>query len=249
MKKIKVEKLENFSFFLNNKIGGDNITFQYRYRKQIIIGITIFIIIISITTVGIYQLQTKKKNKKAEIIIEKKSFSKTTEKEEIEKQYKVDIKGQINSPGIYSLNQNSRVIDVIELAGGLTENADTSVINLSKKVNDEMVIIIYSKEEVQDFKKTKEIENVVEEKCIQKDENSLINDACINTENKVSKKISINSSTLEELMTLPGIGESKAKDIIEYREKNGPFEKIEDLAKVNGIGENTLAQIKEDITL
>ena len=84
---------------------------------------------------------------------------------------------------------------------------------------------------------------------IQKDENSLINDACINTENKVSKKISINSSTLEELMTLPGIGESKAKDIIEYREKNGPFEKIEDLAKVSGIGENTLAQIKEDITL
>lgn len=234
---------------MNNKIGGDNITFQYRYRKQIIIGIIVFIIIISFTIVGVYKVRTEKKNKKDKIIIEKKSLSKKTEKEKVEEQYKVDIKGQINSPGIYSLNQNSRVIDVIELAGGLTENADTSVINLSKKINDEMVIIIYSKEEVQEFKQTKEIENIVEEKCIQKDENSLINDACINTENKISKKISINSSTLEELMTLPGIGESKAKDIIEYREKNGPFEKIEDLMKVNGIGENTIAQIKEDITL
>ncbi len=241
--------MENFSFFLNNKIGGDNITFQYRYRKQIIIGIIIFIIIISFTIVGVYKVRTEKKNKKDKIIIEKKSLSKKTEEEKVEEQYKVDIKGQINFPGIYSLNQNSRVIDVIELAGGLTENADTSVINLSKKINDEMVIIVYSKEEVQDFKRIKEIENVVEEKCIQKDENSLINDACINTENKISKKISINSSTLEELMTLPGIGESKAKDIIDYREKNGPFEKIEDLTKVNGIGENTIAQIKEDITL
>lgn len=224
-------------------------TFRYRYRKQIIVGAFSFSIIIFIILLLTYKLHYQSKTKKKDIIIEEKTITKTADSKILEEQYKVDIKGQVNYPGIYTLSQNSRVTDVIELAGGLTENADTSVINLSKKINDEMVIIVYSKEEVQDFKRIKEIENVVEEKCIQKDENSLINDACINTENKISKKISINSSTLEELMTLPGIGESKAKDIIEYRDKNGPFEKIEDLMKVNGIGENTIAQIKEDITL
>ena len=81
------------------------------------------------------------------------------------------------------------------------------------------------------------------------DENSLKNDACINNANNTTNKISINKATLEELMTLNGIGETKAKDIISYREKNGGFTNIEDLMKVTGIGENTFAQIKENITL
>ena len=140
------------------------------------------------------------------------------------------------------------------MAGGLTDQADTSVINLSKKVTDEMVIIIYSKQEVKEFEKTKEVEKQVQEKCNQKDENALKNDACITTSSKeitttVSGKISINTATKEELMTLSGIGESKAKEIISYREKNGPFTKIEDITKVTGIGENIFAQIKENITL
>ena len=233
---------------MKDKIGGDFITFQYRYRKQIIIGIIVFITI-SLTAIAIYKTNNKAKVKKKEVVIEKQTLSKKTQKEQTEEQYKVDIKGQINSPGIYSLNQDSRIIDVIELAGGLTEKADTSVINLSKKISDEMVIIIYSKEEVENFKQTKELESTIEDKCIQKDENSLVNNACINTENKIPKKVSINTGTKEDLMTLPGIGESKAKDIIDYREKNGPFENIEDLKNVAGIGENIIAQIKEDITL
>ena len=87
-----------------------------------------------------------------------------------------------------------------------------------------MVIIIYSKDEVKNFKKTKEIEKQVTEKCIQKDDTSLTNDACIEenkkNNNNLSTKININSATLEELMTLPGIGESKAKSIIKYREED-----------------------------
>lgn len=222
------------------------ISFHYRYKKQIII-ISIILILLSISGYFIYINIPKKE----EIKISKEEPIKNTKPEKVEeKKYKVDIKGQINNPGIYEVVISSRVIDVINLAGGLTVNADTSVINLSKKVIDEMVIIVYSKDEVTNFKKTKEIEQQVQNQCVQKDENSLKNDACISSNNNIStNKISINNASKEELMTLPGIGESKAKDIIDYRTKNGPFKKIEDLKNIPGIGENVYNNLKENITL
>lgn len=161
---------------------------------------------------------------------------------------KVDIKGQIINPGIYELKSSSRVIDVIEIAGGLTEDADTSVINLSKKITDEMVIIVYSKSQVQEFEKTKEIEKQVQEKCSENEIYSLKNEACISTTNEINGKINLNTATKEELMTLQGIGESKAKEIIKYRESNGNFKSIEDIKNINGIGDNLFAAIKENIT-
>lgn len=114
-----------------------------------------------------------------------------------------------------------------------------------------MVIIIYSNDEVSEFEKTKEKEQQVQEKCIQKEENTLRNDACITTEApaQTSEKVSINNATKEVLMTLPGIGESKADAIITYRTENGEFKKIEDLMQISGIGENIFAQIKDNITL
>ncbi|MBQ6498255.1 MAG: ComEA family DNA-binding protein [Bacilli bacterium] len=226
---------------------GDSITFKYRYRKQIIIGIISLIIISSLVISIVVNLR---KDFRKDIVVEKKVKKKET-KIIVEEKIKVDIKGQVINPGIYSLKPDSRVIDVIAAAGGLTGEADTSVINLSKKITDEMVIIIYSKAEVADFHKTKEIEKQVEEQCHQKNEESLINDACIKSDTEETKlgKISLNKATKEELMTLPGIGESKAKEIINYREKNGPFKTIEDLKKVTGIGENIFAQIKENITV
>lgn len=232
---------------MNNRVGGDFITFKYRYRKQIIMGVVILIILLFLT--GYFIFSISKEDEEIEPLIVEKKKKKEQESEE-KKEVKVDIKGAINLPGIYSLNNNSRVIDVIEKAGGLTENADTSVINLSKKLQDEMVIIIYTKAEVREFERTKEKEQALQEKCNQKDDNALKNDACITaTDKATNKKISLNTGTLEELMTLTGIGESKAKDIIAYREKNGHFKKVEDLINVPGIGESTLAQIKKDITL
>ena len=222
-------------------------TFKYRYRKQIITGIIITILLI-IPFIYFFVTKDKTKKVKKEVVVEEK----LEKKEEKEKTtiFKVDIKGEVNVPGIYSLSNDSRVIDVIEKAGGLTEQADTSVINLSKKINDEMVIIIYSEQEVRDFEKTKEIEKQVETKCLQKDENSLKNDACINTNNNNPiGKININTASKEELMTLNGIGESKANDIIKYRETNGNFETIEDIKKITGIGDNVFAKIQEDITV
>ena len=221
-------------------------TFRYRYRKQIIIGIIAAIIIIGLVIFTIISIN--KSNDKEDIVVEKKINKKAVKK--VEEEFKVDIKGQVINPGIYSLKANSRVIDVIAAAGGLTGEADTSVLNLSKKIKDEMVIIVYSREEVIDFHKTKEIEKQVEERCVQKDEESLKNDACIISDSEVSKtgKVSINTASLEELMTLTGIGEAKAKDIISYREKNGPFKTIEDIKNVSGIGDSVFAKIKENIT-
>ena len=228
-------------------------SFHYRYRKQIIIISVITIILIGVISLGVYfYLNDKPKEKNStktdNIIIEKKKEKKIEEVNDIF--YQVDIKGEVNNPGIYSLKEDSRVIDVINVAGGLTENANTNVINLSKKISDEMVIIIYSNNEVEDFKKTKEIEKQVISSCIQTDENALYNDACINIEenNVPTGKISINTASKEDFMTLPGVGEAKAQSIIDYRNEFGPFESIEDILNVSGIGDNLFAQIKEYLT-
>ena len=165
--------------------------------------------------------------------------------------------------------KNSVVIDAINKAGGLKENANTDYINLSKKLTDEMIIIIYSNDEVSKFKEEEKQIIYIEYKCECPDN---INDSCItkddvvntngvdekeekikdNNENteteKQDKLISINNGTLEELMTLPGVGESKAKNIIEYRENN-KFEKIEDIMNVSGIGESAYSKIKDLIKL
>lgn len=168
----------------------------------------------------------------------------------------VEIKGEVNKPGVYEVNSNKRVADVISLAEGLTKNADTSVNNLSKKVVDEMIIIIYSKEEVKNFTKTKEKEDLLYESCVKTCMSN--NNSCLNPSDSENKKqdnesdnktklVSINKATIEELMTLPGIGESKAKAIISYREKT-KFNSIEELKNVTGIGENLYAQVKDLIT-
>lgn len=226
-------------------------TFKYRYRKQIIIVVSLLLIIISSIT---FFILNKEEDKDVLVSKETKENKKNPvrkkkiDNEEV-KLLSVDIKGEVNIPGIYSLKESSRIIDVISQAGGLTVNADTSVINLSKKIIDEMVIIIYSKEQVANFKETKELEKYLQEKCTEKDENALINDACIETNNTDSKLVNINTATKEELMTVPNIGEKKAQDIIEYREKNGKFNTIEDIKNISGIGENIFAKIKENITV
>ncbi len=218
------------------------------------------IVLIIFISIGVYSYVNKKpKEKNINLVVEKKKSTEEKNREEDKKEieqkeekviYQVDIKGEVASPGIYSLEESSRIIDVINMAGGLTENANTTVINLSKKIYDEMVIIIYSNSEVEDFKKTKEIEEQVMNRCIQKDENSLHNDACITSQEELeeNKKISINTASKEELMTLPGLGEAKAQSIIDYRNQVGLFNSIEDIMNVSGIGENLFAQIKEYIT-
>lgn len=232
---------------LNNTYGGDKITFHYRYRKQIIIA-SVLLLIIGITIYFFLTIKpTKTSKKETEPIVNKKEEKQPSQESTIK--YQVDIKGEVISPGIYTMDSSSRVIDVIKAAGGLTENANTSVINLSKKITDEMVIIVYSNNEVEDFKKTKELEEQVSSKCKQNDKYGLENDACISSDAKLESLISLNDATVADLIKLPGIGEAKANDIIAYRNEHGPFENIEDLKKVSGIGENLFAKIKDYLTI
>lgn len=153
----------------------------------------------------------------------------------------VDIKGSVKTPGVYELNINSRVIDAIKASGGLNKDANTNYINLSKKLEDGDVIIIYSNKEVE---KSQKQENIIEVPC-----------DCSNIKNETKEevkpsnnKININTASLEELQTLNGIGESKAALIIEYRTSNGKFKSIEELKNIKGISEKIFSKIKENIT-
>ena len=166
--------------------------------------------------------------------------------------YNVDIKGAIKNPGVYKVDSNLTVNDVIKVAGGLTKNADTSIINLAKKITDEMVIIVYTKEEVKNSNIVDTVVKIVEKECVCP---NIENDGCLNTEitdnitnTEDSKLVNINSATIDELQTISGIGESKAKNIVEYREKNGNFKSIEDIKNVEGIGESLYEKIKIYIT-
>ena len=164
--------------------------------------------------------------------------------------YKVDVKGAVKIPGVYEIEKGKRVIDVINKAGGLLNTADTSTINLSKFLIDEMVIIVYTKEEISKRKEENVKIEYIEKECICPE---IKNDACIiDSENNVAnekKLVNINTATLEELMTIPKIGESKAKDIIKYREENSGFKKIEDIKNISGIKDATYEAIKDYITI
>ena len=161
----------------------------------------------------------------------------------------IDIKGAVKNPGVYTTNCSDNVSDVIRLAGGLTEEADTSVTNLAKKISNEMVIIIYTKEEVKNSNVVDTVVKVVEQECVCP---NIQNDGCIN--DKIddtiggNKLININTASVEELKKIPGIGESKAKAIVEYRNIHGEFKTIDDIKNVNGIGNNLYETIKEYIT-
>lgn len=219
-----------------------------RYWKVILIIFTLIIFIIGLILVIISKKNIEEK--KDEVIITQQEVE---EDNELIEKITIDIKGAIKNPGVYVIESDKRVIDAIKLAGGLLDNADNSVINLSKKLADEMVIIIYTKDEIKKMLEGDTSIKVIEKECICP---QLKNDACIDNdtvdnmvEDSINYPISINSASVEELMNLPGIGESKAKAIVEYREKNGNFERIEDITKVSGVGESIFEQIKEYIDL
>jgi competence protein ComEA len=229
---------------------------------KVIIKILCLLLVCSILFLIIYSYSHKKlvnNESKIEAVSEEELMptSKLEEDRDVIYYY-VDIKGAIANPNVYKVEANARIIDVIGLAGGLNNDADTSILNLSKKVTDEMFIIIYTKSEIENFKNqgitTTEVIKYVEKDCECPD--PIINDSCINNETEDTSedssstiKIELNSATKEELMTLPGIGESKALAIIEYRKSNGLFEAIEDIKNVTGIGDSIFDKIKDYITL
>lgn len=231
----------------------------YHKKQAIILGV-IILGVISIGIIGYFNIHSifnndKNKEKKEIKLVNDEQINQQDIEEVPENTVSVDIKGAVNTPGVYNVKENSRVGDVLAIAGGSRDDADLSVINLSKKVYDEMVVIIYTKNEVKKFTEVKKEETTKQEKCVNNNEN-ITNNACVcpsptisNTIENTTKKISLNSASKEELTTLSGIGESKALLIIEYREKNGPFKSIEELKNISGIGDSLFEKIKENITL
>ena len=159
----------------------------------------------------------------------------------------IDVKGSVTTPGVYKLKKNSRVIDAINASGGVTEDANTRFINLSKVLNDGDVVMVYSSKEIEEAKKDNTI--VIETPCVCEE---VKNDACIkednNNQNNV-EKININTADINTLKTLEGIGDAKANAIIEYRTNNGGFKSIEEIVNVSGISEALFSKIKENITI
>lgn len=192
-------------------------------RKYIyIITIIIFIIFCIMVIIRKRELKDNNVNYK----VNKEDIIVNNDKINDEEEYiYIDIKGEVINPNVYKIKKGLRVIDVINLAGGLTEESDTSNINLSKIVTDEMVIVIKSKNNEEVY---------------------IDSDVDINNNNNNNKLIDINTCTIDELLTLPGIGESKANNIIEYRKKN-KFNTINDIMNVSGISESLFNKIKEYI--
>lgn len=164
---------------------------------------------IILTILG-YLLLTNEK----ETVIE----SKSTEEDTIF----VHIEGEVENPGLVEVPYGTRLFELIEEVGGATENADLSRINLSSIISDEQKIVIPAKIVVSESSENPSEENIL---------------------------ININTASKENLMTLSGVGEGTAEKIIKYRENSGYFNTIEDIMNVQGIGESKFNNIKNDITV
>ena len=147
----------------------------------------------------------------------------------------VDIKGEVLRPGVYEFSCESRIQEVIKKAGGFTEEADETKINLAQKITDQMQLIVPNVHSKQ--------EGGVTEGNSEKGNSS-------NSTPSNSKKgtVNINTATLEELQTIKGIGKKKAEAILQYRKEHGAFRTKEDLLQVKGIGKKALEAIESQVT-
>lgn len=205
-------------------------------KKQKIIAI----ILITIIGIGIYCYTDAIENTNEEEIENVLEVAQTnTTKETEEKNIFVHIAGCVQKEGMLELSSNSRIADAIEKAGGLTQEADLSDINLAYLLEDGMKIYIPNQNERQ--------ENNEKTKNIPKEENTP--SMQIQDTNTKQDVININTATQEELDTLPGIGPATAAKIIAYRKEKGKFNNKEEIKEVSGIGEAKYEKIKEYISI
>ena len=156
------------------------------------------------------------------------------EENEVLEEIVVHVTGEVNKPGIVVLKSNSRIADAINEAGGATKEADLNQINLAYILEDGQKIYIPNKNE-----------KIDEDEYITEGNRNNIG----NNNSKEGEKVNINEAMQTELEELPGIGPSLASRIIEYREQNGDFKKIEELQNVKGIGDAKYNDIKDKVTV
>lgn len=230
-----------------------------KYYQFIAWGLLLVFNIITILFIGYLHYY---KNDSAVPVVENEIISEqnlSSQKEVDDTPINVEIKGAVNKPGVYQMKKESIINDVVQLAQGLKKDAYTKNINLSKHVLDEMVIYIYTKNEIAKLDEEKIVYVTVPSEC--KCPTYDIND-CINSGDSVivpgekednnpteKTKININTATSDELKELNGIGDSKAASIIQYREENGAFAKPEDIINVSGISQTLYEKIKDFITV
>ena len=149
------------------------------------------------------------------------SPTKETEEAKEQKEIYVQVSGAVKRPGVYHLPEGSRIFQAVEMAGGITDLADFDSINQAEVLSDGQMVYVYEEGEV----------------------------ATVLEQQKDDGKIDLNTATKEQLMTLPGVGASKADSIISYRESCGGFQKIEDLMEIEGIKEGVFSKIKDLIKI
>ena len=186
-------------------------------KKKVIGSIVILTMFIFFMGVGYIISSSGKANSKEEI------FTDSIEKEHTNDIITIYVNGAVEKPGVYKLKENSRIEDAIKIAGGFSENADKDKLNLAKLIKDEDYIYV------------DKIKNQGDTLEAEKDG--------INNQGKIN----INTASKEELRTIPGVGEVTAQKIIDYREKNKGFNSIEELKKVDRIGEKTFKKLKDKI--
>lgn len=138
----------------------------------------------------------------------------------------VYVSGAVRMPGVYTLDADARAADALRAAGGPADDADLDAVNLAMRLSDEQQI---------HFPTSGSASMPASDDPSNRETGSY----------GAAGKLNINTATVEELETLPGIGERKAAAIVEYRGANGPFERVEDLVEVSGIGEGILASIRD----
>ncbi|MFS0888549.1 helix-hairpin-helix domain-containing protein [Peribacillus frigoritolerans] len=147
---------------------------------------------------------------------------------------KVDVKGAVKSPGIFTAQAGDRVIDLISAAGSFTEKADTDKVNFAQIIEDQMVIYV---PEIGEEDKG-DLENI---------QVGTSGDAI--TKGTSGGLVNLNTATQEDLQTLTGIGPSKAIAILEYRETAGKFKEVDELKQVTGIGDKTFERLRDSISV
>lgn len=141
----------------------------------------------------------------------------------------VEIKGEVANPDVYEISEGSIIRDLITKAGGVTNEANIDKINRADKLRDNQLIVIPNKNELSNANTNINVSK----------EGNTAEDGIIN----------INTASLEELQKINGVGEVKAKSIINYREKNGGFKSIDEMKNIEGIGDKTFEKMKDQITI
>ena len=217
-------------------------------KKKIILSIVISIIFV-LVLIYVYQnlyeedteiLLTNETNElSSEMNENSNEDSMNLNSKETEETVVVHVIGEVNNPGVVTLPEGSRIIDAINMAGGKTEEADLSKINLAYIVEDGTQIYIPRINE--DLNQVNLISDGAGVGVVITDSNV--------EENEVDSKVNINTASKEKLETLPGVGETTAQKIIDYREANGKFKTIEDIKNVSGIGDAKYESLKDKITV